>query len=129
MGRINWKYLVIGCFLAIVVFIVSFFAFPEWGMDWRFLLSLLAIVLVGVVNFLANFRQAFVDEISNKNLNGNIQNGTNHSLSTGTQEVLKSRIEIKDAKAGGDIIAAVNSNVQTNGTKTNINGDPKIDNT
>jgi hypothetical protein len=56
---LNKKYIVIGIILIIASIIVSLWLFPEWGTNKRLFFVLVITAIVGVVNFIAIFRQAF----------------------------------------------------------------------
>ena len=59
MRTFNRRYILAAIALAVVVFIVSLIAFPESGQSLALLLALAALVVAGIVAFIANFRQAF----------------------------------------------------------------------
>ncbi len=58
-NNLKWKYLISGIVLAIVVFIGSMLIFPDWGRSNGWMLVLVVVIVSGVVEFLANWRQAF----------------------------------------------------------------------
>ncbi|MGH2523779.1 MAG: NB-ARC domain-containing protein, partial [Anaerolineales bacterium] len=45
--------------MAVIIFVVSLLAFPDWAYSWGLLAALGIVVVGGVVSFIANFRQAF----------------------------------------------------------------------
>jgi hypothetical protein len=67
MRQYNKRYLLIGLFIAIILFFGSLWLFPEWKQDWRLIISLVLGVIVAAVGFLANFRQAFEQEQESSN--------------------------------------------------------------
>jgi tetratricopeptide (TPR) repeat protein len=59
MRRIHRGYLVAALVMAVITFAVSLWLFPEWGQSLRVIVSLVVAVVVGVVGFVAAWRQAF----------------------------------------------------------------------
>jgi len=57
MGRLNWKYLIVGVVLAPIVFAVSVWVFPASGRSVGAMLALGVVVVAGVMSFLANLRK------------------------------------------------------------------------
>lgn len=57
--RFDRRYLTAGVLVAIIAYLVSLWLFPEWRQSGRLLLVLAVVAVVGAVNFVAIFRQAF----------------------------------------------------------------------
>ncbi len=59
MARLHRGYLIAALILAVIVFAVSLWLFPEWKASLRLIVSLVVAVVVGVVGLIAAARQAF----------------------------------------------------------------------
>jgi len=60
------RYLFAAAALAVIVFVASLVFYPEWQGAWWLLIIA---VVVGVVAFVANFRQAFEKKTEEANMN------------------------------------------------------------
>ena len=102
------RYLFLAAILAFMAFGVSLYLYPEWKGAWGLLI---VAVIVGVVGFIANFRQAFeknedkpMSDIPNKKTESESQLGG---------------IKIENSSAGGDIIATTGGEINKIGTQIN----------
>lgn len=103
------RYLFAAAALAVIVFVASLVLYPEWQGIWW----LLAIaVVVGVVAFAANFRQAFEKKAEEADVNINPENKTEGKEQVGG-------IEIEKSTAGGDILASTGGDVTKIGMQVN----------
>lgn len=103
------RYLFFGAALAFIAFGLSVYLYPEWKDAWWFLVVAVA---VGVVAFIANFRQAFEkkeDILMNKK-------DADKKLVETTQS---GGVHIEGSSAGGDILASASGNVQKIETQIN----------
>lgn len=103
------RYLFLAAILAFVAFGLSLYLYPEWKGSWGLLI---VAVIVGVVSFIANFRQAFEKKESSPMSTSSEQQPPSESHSGG--------IHVDGSSAGGDIISASDGNVIKIGTQ-NIN--------
>jgi hypothetical protein len=116
---LNKRYIFVAALLILIVFIVSIFLYPEWWGNW-YLLALA--VIIGVVGFIANFRQAFEKKK---------EDAGNNSVFTVEREKGKRPGTIKTGKlsSGKDILVSVDGDVtkiaaQINLPNINISSSP-----
>ena len=106
--RFDKKYLIIALILVVIVFVISLILYPEWKTSW-WLLIIFAVI--GVVGFVANFRQAF--ENNPEEMDTNMKNKTS------SQDSNTEKIKIEETSAGGDILTSAGGNVTKIGTQVN----------
>lgn len=100
------RYLFLAAILAFAAFGFSLYLYPEWKGSWGLLI---VAVIVGVVGFVANFRQAFEKKESSSMPRSSEQKHPSESHSGG--------IHVDGSSAGGDIINASGGNVTKIGTQ------------
>ncbi len=103
------RYLFAAAALAVIVFVASLVFYPEWQGAWWLLIIA---VVVGVVAFVANFRQAFEKKTEEANMNAKPEKEARDKERAGG-------IEIEKSKAGGDILASTGGDVTKIGTQVN----------
>lgn len=103
------RYLLVAAALAVIVFVASLVLYPNWQGAWWLLIIA---VVVGVVAFVANFRQAFEKKTEEANMNTKPEKEAEDKEQTGG-------IEIDNSKAGGDILASIGGDVTKIGTQVN----------
>jgi hypothetical protein len=107
--RLDKRYLFAAATLAVIVFGASLVFYPEWQGAWWLLVIA---VVVGVVAFVANFRQAFEKKTEEANMNSKPKKEAEDKERAGG-------IEIEKPKAGGDILASTGGDVTKIGTQVN----------
>ena len=102
------RYLFLAAILAFIAFGVSLYLYPEWTGAWGLLI---VAVTVGVVGFIANFRQAF-EKREDTPMNDIPEKKTESGSQPGG-------IEIANSSAGGDIMASTSGEINKIGTQNN----------
>lgn len=100
------RYLFWASILAFIAFGISMYLYPEWKESWWLLL---VAVIIGVVGFFANFRQAF-EKNEATNMNDDPEKKTETEPQPGG-------IKIEHSSAGGDIMASTGGDVMKIGTQ------------
>lgn len=103
------RYLFVAAALAVIVFVASLVLYPDWQGAWWLLVIA---VVVGVVAFVANFRQAFEKKTEEANMNTKPEKEAEDKERAGG-------IEIEKSKAGGDILASTGGDVTKIGVQVN----------
>ncbi len=106
---IDKRYLFAAAALVVIVFGASLVLYPDWQGAWWLLV---VAVVVGVVGFIANFRQAFEKKTEEADVNMKPGKETEDQKRAGG-------IEIEKSKAGGDILASTGGDVTKIGTQIN----------
>ena len=102
MRRLHWGYLIAGVVLAVVVFTASLLVFPASGQSVGVVLALAVLVAAGVVEFLANWRQAFEAPAAPAAPRA----GRDVVAATGDAQTGGARVEAQgDATIEGDVVA------------------------
>lgn len=102
------RYLFLAAILAFAAFGLSLYLYPEWQGSW---VLLIVAVIVGVVSFIANFRQAFEKKEGSSMSNPPEQPTSSHSHSGG--------VHVEGSSAGGNIVSASGDNAVSIGTQVN----------
>jgi hypothetical protein len=100
------RYLFLAALLALAAFGLSLYLYPEWKGSWWLLI---AAVSVGVVSFIANFRQAFEKKEGPSMSNLPDQPTSSHS----------GGVHVDGSSAGGSIVSASGDNAVSIGTQIN----------
>jgi general stress protein CsbA len=103
------RYLFVAAALALMIFGVSVSLYPEWQGAWWLLI---VAVVVGVVGFIANFRQAFEKKKGEIDMNTVPEKETERGNQPGS-------INIEGSSAGGDIMASTGGEINKIGTQIN----------
>jgi hypothetical protein len=104
------RYLFLATVLAFGAFGLSLYLYPEWRGAWGFLI---VAVVMGVVSFIANFRQAFEKKEGSSMSNTPNQPTSSESHSGG--------VHVESSSAGGNIVSASGENATSIGNQVNNN--------
>jgi len=102
------RYLFLAAILAFATFGISLYLYPEWSGAWGLLI---VAVIIGVVGFIANFRQAFEKKEGASMTNPSEPQTPSESHSGG--------VHIEGSSAGGDILASTGGDVSKIGAQIN----------
>ena len=116
MRGFDRRYIWLAALLILLGIGISIFVYPAWsGMWWLLVIT----VAVGVVAFIANFRQAFEKKNEEDKRMEQPKDGENSGGQSGG-------VHIEGSSAGGDIMAANGGDVQKIGTQNNYYGVPPV---